>query len=130
MTMEMTRPLRSLTGVSMAALLLAAAVCALNCLAGLRAPAPQAQAEHGGCSMPAAPDAPQPPAPDSCNHHEAVAATLKAVAPLPVNARADVGRLPPEDLPPVAAAQTPPETVAAPPALRGLPFDSLLPLRI
>jgi hypothetical protein len=128
--MEMKRSLRSLTGVSMSAFLLLSAVCLLNCLPGLRAPAPQAQAEHSGCSMPAAPDAPQAPAPDGCNHHEAVTATLKAMAPLPVNALADAGTLPPADLPPVAAAQTPLEGVAAPPALRVLPFDSLLPLRI
>lgn len=126
----MTRPLHSLTAVSVATFLLLAAVCSLNCLPGLRAPAPQAQAEHSNCSMPAAPDAPQAPAPNACNHHEGVAAAPKAVAPLPVSALADASTLPPEDLPPVAAAQAQPEAVPAPLAIRVLPFAALLALRI
>lgn len=128
--MEMTRPLQSLICVLVAAFLLLATVCALNCLPGLRATAPQAQDEHSGCSMPPAPDAPQAPAPDDCNHHEAVAAALKAVAPSPLSEMADAGTLRLEDLPPIAAAQAPPNAAAALPAIRVLPFDLLLPLRI
>jgi hypothetical protein len=126
----MARSSYRLTAVAVAAFLLLAATCSLNCSAGAFAAAPQPQAGHGNCSMPTAPEAPQAPFQDDCGHHEAVAAALKTVAPLPANALVGTGTLPPVAQLPAMASQTSPTPAPALLQARVLPFDSHLPLRI